>query len=83
MTDSDFGLMSEEQLATLRCMTVGSLRNERSEGRGPAYVKVNGKTVKYPIDAVRKYLAANTIDPAKTHPTLAEGRPVRRRSSAA
>lgn len=74
----DFGFLSEHELAELRRVETSTLRNERSRGRGPAFTKM-GKTVVYPIAAVRDWLAANTVSPDNT-PTLSGSR--RRRVAA-
>lgn len=79
---STLGLVSEEQYAKLRNIQLGQVRNERSAGRGPAYVKL-GKRVMYPLEAVRRYICENTITPTSAA-TLIDGTPRRgRRDSAA
>lgn len=68
--DEQFGLMSEEAVATLRGMKIASLRNERSRGGGPPFVKLNRNVTKYPVAGVKAFIAANTVDPNATAPTL-------------
>ncbi len=68
--DNQLGLVSEHEVCALRNMKLGSLRNERARGKGPAFVKL-GRSVKYPLAGLRAYVAANAIDPSKTAPTLA------------
>ncbi|HUN73368.1 MAG TPA: hypothetical protein VMU40_02520 [Steroidobacteraceae bacterium] len=70
--DETLELISEAELAEFRNVKVDHLRNERSQGRGPPYVKV-GNSVKYPLGALRKWLAEHTVRPG-TAMTLSEGR---------
>jgi hypothetical protein len=41
----------------------GTLRNWRTEGRGPRYIKPHAKCILYPLDAVVEYEQANTVEP--------------------
>jgi hypothetical protein len=67
----ELGLISEAAYAKLRDKAIGSVRNERARGDGPAYVKL-GRQVLYPLAAVKAYIAANTVSPSK-QPTLVTG----------
>ena len=75
---SQLGLAEEADVATLLNMTLPSLRNQRAKGKGPPYQRV-GRKVFYPLDKLRKYLAASTVEP-KRAPTLIDG--VRKESKA-
>ena len=81
----EFGLVPEEALAELRNCKVSQLRNERSAGAGPAYVRI-GRRVLYPLDAVRAYVLRNTVVPSLA-PTLVAGSrrvdPQKRKATAA
>jgi hypothetical protein len=69
--DTDLGLITEQAYAQFVGKTLGSVRNERHLGRGPAFVKL-GRTIKYPLAEVQRYVAANTRKPGAA-PTLSEG----------
>lgn len=72
--------LTEAETAKLFDVTVGTLRNWRSAGRGPAYIKVADKGIRYPVKRLKEYIAANTIDPSASHvPTLADSQSRRRR----
>lgn len=73
------GYMSEEQLAKLRGLQVGTLRNERAAGKGPPYAKQRN-TIVYPIDGVKRWLEAGLVQPEGAS-TLSTGFSRRRRSA--
>jgi hypothetical protein len=73
-----FDLLKEEDVAALCGFgTVRSLRNERSAGRGPPYIRLGGDLrgpVKYRRKDVDAWLSKRTVNPAKDkRPTLASG----------
>jgi hypothetical protein len=68
---SQFGLAEEADVAALLNLTLPSLRNQRARGAGPPYQRV-GRKVLYPLDKLRKYLAASTVEP-KRPATLIDG----------
>jgi hypothetical protein len=70
------GLAEESDVAALRGMSIPSLRNERARGKGPPYQRI-GRKVFYPLDNLRKYLAAATVTPRRS-PTLVDGSGKRR-----
>jgi hypothetical protein len=72
-----FGLLLEEETAGLMGIKVGQLRNLRSEGKGPRFVKF-GQAVRYRADDVQEYIDSCTRDPSETAPTIATGRAGRR-----
>jgi predicted DNA-binding transcriptional regulator AlpA len=78
----ELGLVDEHAVAALRGIKIQSLRNERSDGRGPRYVKL-GARVMYELSAVREYVAQHTVDPRSAAPTLIDGPPRRRARQAA
>jgi hypothetical protein len=55
-------LLIPEEIARLRKVSLGHLANERSKGVGPEYQKIGGK-VFYPLDKLKKFLAASTVTP--------------------
>lgn len=66
-----FGLVTEGDYAALRCLTIPAVRNERSLGKGPKFVKL-GKRVMYYHASIRDYIAAHTVTPQR--PPLLTGR---------
>lgn len=60
-------LVDDAKAAEFLHLEPTSLRNMRSEGRGPAYYKA-GKKVLYAMHDLREYIAAHRIDPAKSAP---------------
>ena len=77
------GLMSEDETAKFFGVTIGTLRNWRTEGRGPVYVKAADKAIRYPISGLKDFVKANTIDPAANKPPTLSGSRSRRRSHVA
>lgn len=57
------GNLTPVEAAELLRVSVGTLRNWRYQGRGPRYVKSEGRAL-YPIQGLNDYLAANMHDPA-------------------
>lgn len=78
--DEELGLISEEEYAAFRGWILQSVRNERSLGKGPPFVKL-GNTIKYFREGVKKFVAANTVTPER-QPTFTEQRRARRRQRA-
>ena len=74
---SQLNVATEEAVAELRGRKITALRNERAKGDGPPWIRF-GKTVLYPLDGLREYLAANTVTPERSPPTLIHGKPRRR-----
>jgi len=70
--------VAEDDFALLRRVKVSALRNERSRGEGPPYVR-SGRQVFYPLADLKAFMEANTVRPVAT-PTLIHGR-WRRRSA--
>jgi hypothetical protein len=55
--------------------TVGTLRQWRSIGRGPAFIRIGCREVRYPTEALDAYVArivSPLIDPAATEPATAQ-----------
>jgi hypothetical protein len=71
--DSALGTISEQQYAEFVGKTIDSVRNERSLGKGPPFIRVNRRTIKYQLEDVRQYLAEKTVRPVN-EPTLTEAR---------
>jgi hypothetical protein len=76
--DEELGLISEAEYATFVGKTIPSVRNERSAGRGPPFVRLTRTTIKYPLAAVKAYVQARTVTPV-AEPTLIDARPLHRR----
>jgi hypothetical protein len=70
-------LIPEVQFAQLRRCKVTALRNERSRGAGPPFVRL-GRAVFYQQHDVLEYIRRHRVDPSKKSPTLIDGE--RRRS---
>jgi hypothetical protein len=51
-------LMTEAELSEMMAVPRSTLRWRRFVGLGPAYVKI-GRSVRYPVDAVREFLDSN------------------------
>ena len=66
--DAELGLISEAEYAAFVDKEIVTIRNERSAGKAPPYVKI-GNTVKYYISGVKQMVAAKTVTPKNT-PTL-------------
>jgi hypothetical protein len=77
---SELGYATEEAVSVLLEVKLVTLRNQRAKGIGPPYSKT-GKTVLYPIDGLRRWLAGNTVTPEATAPTMIEGAPRRDHST--
>jgi hypothetical protein len=75
-----FDLVPESAFAALRGVDFRALSNERSQGKGPTFLRV-GRQIFYPLKEIEKYLAACTVKPTRT-PTLIDGVSRRRKSSA-
>lgn len=50
--------LSESLAGEVLLVKVATLRNWRSQGKGPDYIKI-GRTIKYPIDGIQAFLKAN------------------------
>jgi len=48
-------------LAERWSITTKTLANNRTRGTGPTFVKINGASVRYPLDAIEAYENTNTI----------------------
>lgn len=54
-------LLTPSALAERWSISSKTLANNRTRGTGPAFVRINGGTVRYPLDAVEAYERANTV----------------------
>jgi hypothetical protein len=75
------GYVPEHEVASALGVEIGTLRNWRSKGHGPAYSRAGG-TLVYPVEALREWLRGNLVTPAPTA-TIADAprRPGRPRRS--
>ena len=55
-------VFNEKQVAEQYSIAVQTLRNWRSIGRGPAYIKLE-RIVRYPINTLEEYFKTHLIDP--------------------
>jgi hypothetical protein len=64
-------LLTEAQLAVRWQLSRGTLANQRSQGRGPAYLKLAGR-VRYRLSDIEAYEQAGLVsrEPAKPHPSV-------------
>ena len=69
---ASFELIAEIDAAKFLGKEIQSLRNERSQGKGPRYVRL-GRTIYYPRGGLQEYINANTVTPTYA-PTLITGR---------
>lgn len=76
--DEQFGLIDEVDYAAFLKKTLPSLRNDRSAGKGPPYVKIGNK-VWYRRADVLAFVSASLVQP-RPAPTMINGRPARRRA---
>lgn len=58
-------LLSDREVAAAFRLHPGVMRNWRSSGRGPHYVRL-GRKVMYTLKAVRQFLADATVDPTQS-----------------
>lgn len=72
----DLGYLQESEAVVLTRRKLQTLRNWRTSGKGPPYTKI-GELTLYPIEGLKAWLAANTVQPGQT-PTLATGQRRRR-----
>ncbi|TDO16928.1 helix-turn-helix protein [Mycobacterium sp. BK086] len=56
-------LLTPEQVAKYRKMTVASLTQERYLGRGPLFIR-DGRKIRYRASDLAAYLDANTQEPS-------------------
>jgi hypothetical protein len=73
--DEELDLISEDEYAEFVGKTIPSVRNERSAGKGPPYVRLHGN-FKYFRKGVLKYVAEHTVVPGR-EPTMTDARPRR------
>lgn len=59
----DKQLLTERQVAELLQKSVQSLRNDRSLGRGLAYVKI-GRSIRYRAEDIAEYIESHRFNPA-------------------
>jgi hypothetical protein len=78
---AELDLVTEEAVAVLRDVTIPALRNERSKGIGPPFVRL-GREVYYLKSGLIALVRASTIMPRETA-TLVDGKHRRRKARAA
>ena len=54
--------MNEKQVAERYSIAIQTLRNWRSVGKGPSYVKLE-RLVRYSVDGTEKYFQSHIVDP--------------------
>ena len=55
-------VITEKEVSKLLSISLQSLRNWRCQRKGPPYIKI-GRSVRYPIEDLRKYLESRKIEP--------------------
>lgn len=55
--------INEHGAAEFLKLKVGTLRNMRCANRGPAYLKVGHKFVRYRLDDLRAWMMSHRVDP--------------------
>lgn len=60
-------LLTTRETAELVGFKEQTLKNWRATGRGPAFIRVNGRSVRYRLDAVQAWITAQD-SPAQTKP---------------
>jgi predicted DNA-binding transcriptional regulator AlpA len=55
-------LMNEKQVAEFLAVTVHALRRWRFESRGPQFIKLEGRLVRYRQEDVEAWLAAQQVE---------------------
>jgi hypothetical protein len=58
--------LTEVQVAEITCRALSTLRNERFSRRGIAYVKI-GRSVRYSLEDVVRYMDTHKIKPSNDH----------------
>jgi hypothetical protein len=62
-TLSELGFTHEDDAARILDVKVPTLRNWRSARRGPPFVRLNGRTVVYPLADLRAWIEARAVRP--------------------
>jgi predicted DNA-binding transcriptional regulator AlpA len=57
-------LLTEKQVAALLGLTGSALRKWRQQRRGPQFIRLSPRAVRYDPAAISKFLAARQVDPA-------------------
>ena len=77
----EFECATEAEYAAFTQKKITSVRQERSLGRGPPWVRI-GKRIVYPKAAMLEWLRKRTVVPGATAtPTLIDSKPRRRKSA--
>lgn len=58
-------VMTQAQLAEYLSVSRSTIALWRNKGKGPKFVRLGGRTIRYLIDDVREYLASNARHPRK------------------
>lgn len=57
------GLLSEQEVADLFRVSLGTLRNWRVVGKGPPFTQLQRNLIVYPLAGVRKHIDRRTVTP--------------------
>ena len=63
MAIAEIDLINERQLSELLGIAIQTARNWRSTGRGPAYVKLGGRSVRYRVVDVQDFIESGLVKP--------------------
>ena len=58
-------LLNEKEVIELLSVSKHTLRNWRQSGRGPAYVKVGERSIRYREDVIQKFIEDGEVSPSK------------------
>ncbi len=70
---ADLGYLTESEASLVTLMGIGTLRNWRSQGKGPPFAKA-GKTVLYPRHLLVDWLESQTVVPANRRSLISAAR---------
>lgn len=76
---AELGLRDEAEVAEMRGLKIPALRNERCKGLGPPYTRI-GKKIFYPLETLKKFLAASTVTPSRPTTLVNGNRPRAKRA---
>lgn len=64
-TEKSIVYITEQEVAKILGVSTGTLRKNRSMGRGMRYYKVGTRSVRYSLDDVKQYMEGVLVEPGK------------------
>ena len=61
MDSKDDKLLTEREASVFLRISIGTLGNWRSAGKGPVYCKVGGYAVRYPMSELRSFVSDSMV----------------------